>query len=132
MRGTRAELAAWFHDAIYDTTRHDNEARSAELAVDALRALRFDEATIAADADLSILGSDAARYDEYARQIREEYAWVPEAVYRTERAKVLAHFAERPAIYFTSELRERFEGAARMNIERETESLRSAATELPL
>lgn len=148
VRGTRASLAAWFHDAIYDTQRHDNEVRSAELAVTALGALRFDDATIAAveqmiaatarhdpngldedglrflDADLSILGADAPRYDEYARQIREEYAWVPEPVYRTERATVLAHFLERPAIYFTSELRERFEATARANVSAEIERLR--------
>src|SRR5215212_6859444 len=48
VRGTRAELAAWFHDAIYDTTLHDNEARSAELASNALRDLGFDHATVAA------------------------------------------------------------------------------------
>jgi predicted metal-dependent HD superfamily phosphohydrolase len=149
VRGTGAGLAAWFHDAIYDTTRHDNEARSAELATGALRELRFDDETIVAvaqmiaatarhdpagldedglrflDADLSILGSGSVRYDEYSRQIREEYSWVPEAVYRTERAKVLAHFAERPAIYFTSGLRERFEANARANLEREIAGLRA-------
>lgn len=147
VRGTEATLAAWFHDAIYDTTRHDNEARSAELARAALEELRFDASTIAAvermivatarhdpsgldeagrrflDADLSILGSDPSRYDDYARQIREEYAWVPEPVYRTERAKVLAHFLERPAIYFTAEMHAQFEAAARKNLEREIHDL---------
>lgn len=46
-------------------------------------------------------------------------------LYRTERAKVLAHFAERPAIYFTPELRERFEAAARENLAREIRALRA-------
>lgn len=147
VRGVAASLAAWFHDAIYDTTRHDNEARSAELARAALHELHFDAPTIAAvvqmivatarhdpadldedgrrflDADLSILGSDPLRYDQYARQIREEYAWVPEAVYRTERAKVLAHFLDRPAIYFTAEMHARFEAAARANVAREIRAL---------
>jgi predicted metal-dependent HD superfamily phosphohydrolase len=30
------ETAIWFHDAIYDATRHDNEAESARLAVERL------------------------------------------------------------------------------------------------
>ncbi|MDB5813822.1 MAG: hypothetical protein JWN23_939 [Rhodocyclales bacterium] len=31
------EAAIWYHDAIYDTRKHDNEARSAELAATQLR-----------------------------------------------------------------------------------------------
>src|SRR5947208_14082100 len=33
------EAAIWFHDAIYDTHRHDNEERSAQLATDRLKEL---------------------------------------------------------------------------------------------
>src|SRR6185369_8345285 len=32
------ELALWFHDAVYELTRRDNEARSAEWAAAAARA----------------------------------------------------------------------------------------------
>src|SRR5215467_15388989 len=33
------EAAIWFHDAIYDTHRHDNEEKSAELAASQLAGL---------------------------------------------------------------------------------------------
>ena len=134
------EFAAWFHDAIYDTRRSDNEERSAELAASAMRELEFadEEIDLVArairatakheagdlppkmlaflDADLAILGSDPARYDRYAQQIREEYAWVPEDVYRRERARILGAFLDRPRIYFVDTSRE---AAARENLGRE-------------
>lgn len=84
------ELALWFHDAVYDTRRHDNEARSADWAraslpadagkrVHALVMATRHEAVpagrdeqVLVDADLSILGAEASRFDGYERQIREE------------------------------------------------------------
>ena len=40
MAGRPAEigLALWFHDAIYDVRRYDNEARSADMAAASIRA----------------------------------------------------------------------------------------------
>ena len=99
-RPAEVELALWFHDVIYDPRRNDNEARSADMATrtileaggsDALAA-RIDVLIVATadhgpvedpdtrlliDIDLSILGAREARFDEYERQIRQEYAWVP-------------------------------------------------------
>ena len=76
------ELAAWFHDAVYEIGRDDNEDRSAELARELLASSPFrDEVArlvlvtkthevadddvngaVLSDADLSVLGSDAFRY----------------------------------------------------------------------
>src|SRR5262245_42014043 len=65
------EAAIWFHDAIYDSARRDNEERSAELAVRQLagraaadRVARV-EAMIKATATHQVpdLGDEAARRD---------------------------------------------------------------------
>ena len=134
------EIAVWFHDAVYDTHRTDNEERSAALAASWMRERGFADDAIDLvtrairatarhepddlpppmlaflDADLAILGSDPARYDIYAQQIREEYAWVPEEIYRRERVRILGAFLDRPRIYFVDTARE---AAARANLMRE-------------
>ena len=135
------ELALWFHDAIYDTRRKDNEERSAEWARDSAlaaglaeeRASRVYElvmatlhsavpvgrdAAVLVDIDLSILGSDAARFDEYEVQVREEYSWVSEPLYRAGRRKILQDFANRESIYSKEYFQTRCEAQARRNIAR--------------
>jgi predicted metal-dependent HD superfamily phosphohydrolase len=135
------ELALWFHDAVYDTHRFDNEAQSAAqarqaataagLSVDTVArvealilATRHDaaaatpDATLLVDVDLAILGAPDARFDEYERQVREEYAWVPEDVFRRERRKILERFLQRPRLYGTALFHERFDAAARVNLAR--------------
>lgn len=142
-RPGEVELALWFHDAVYDTQGTGNEARSADLAIEALaeagasqevqqrmRALIMatchdaepvdGDARLLVDIDLAILGADPARFAEYDAQVREEYRWVPEAVYRVKRREVLAGFLQRPAIYGTERFRERFEGRARENLSQAT------------
>lgn len=127
------ELALWFHDAVYDTRRHDNEERSAawllELRPDAKRAADLilatkhhrastpDEALLV-DVDLAILGQSEERFGLYERRIREEYAWVPEPIFRQKRAEILQGFLARPFIYGTEFFRARYETAARRNLQR--------------
>lgn len=132
--------ALLFHDAIYDPRRNDNEARSADWAcrvmqellrpddeiarvrklimatVHAAQAETPDEALLL-DIDLSILGADAAAFDEYDRAIRVEYEWVPEQAYRFARASVLQGFLARPRIFQTAAYQDR-EAIARGNLER--------------
>lgn len=132
-------VALWFHDAIYDTARHDNEAASAAWArrvlrdagaagevlerVDALilatrhsRVPATPDERLLVDIDLAILGAEPARFDEYERQIRDEYGFVPEDVFRDKRAEILRGFLARPALFTTAAMRERFEAPARANL----------------
>ena len=142
------ELGLWFHDAIYEVKRDDNEARSAAWArrsaleagvpadacerVHALvMATRHQalaqggDAQLLVDVDLSILGAAPQRFDEYERQIREEYTWVPAFLFRRKRAAILEEFLARPSIFSTGHFRERFEEQARANLERSLRALKT-------
>ena len=133
------EAAIWFHDAVYDPRAGDNEERSAGLAEvclaqaggrPELRAAVADlvlatkthkaepgsDAAVLIDIDLAILGRDAVRFRRYDRQIRAEYAWVPEDVYRSKRAEVLGGFLARDRIYATAQFHAAYEQQARANL----------------
>jgi predicted metal-dependent HD superfamily phosphohydrolase len=129
-------LGLWFHDAVYDTHRHDNEERSAEWARSAVpataaervhelvMATRHDavprdiDAQVLVDVDLSILGARPERFDEYEMQVREEYGWVPGFVYRRKRKEILESLLARPTLFNTAPFIERYEKAARENLSR--------------
>jgi predicted metal-dependent HD superfamily phosphohydrolase len=135
------KLAAWLHDVIYDSQASDNEEQSAAYAVKVCKDLAIPDADVVAslilktktheagddpdaqvllDADLAILGAAAPVYREYAANIRKEYAWVPEADYRTGRRKVLEKFLARSRIYH---LLEHLEETARRNLAEEIAEL---------
>lgn len=143
------QLAAWFHDAVYDPRANDNEGRSAELAVTLLgpvgvpradlekvgRLVRATahltdagpagdrETAVLLDADLAILGASPERYKRYADGIRKEYAWVPDADYRAGRGRVIAHFLARPRLYRTDLMFAEGEARARANLRAELAAL---------
>lgn len=134
------ELGIWFHDAVYDPQRNDNEQKSADWAEaviwqsglgtgiagrvrDCILATRHEteagdhDAQLLVDIDLSILGRDPAVFRQYEENIRREYAWVPEDRFRQERRKILKRFLERPHIYYHGAYREMFEARARQSLE---------------
>lgn len=135
-------LAVFYHDAVYNVLKSDNEARSAALAENRLRSVGLPETKLASikkhilatqkheagedtdtslftDADLSILGADWDDYRVYTRQIRQEYAIYPDLIYMPGREKVLKHFLAMPEIFKTPEFRARYEENARRNLKRE-------------
>ena len=133
-------VALWFHDAIYDTARHDNEERSARWAGRALKALGVDAdvvrrigrlvratrhdaraytgegSDLMLDIDLSILGVDRARFEEYERQVRLEYGHVPDEAFARGRAAFVDSMLKRARIYRTEAGHRELEERARANL----------------
>jgi predicted metal-dependent HD superfamily phosphohydrolase len=132
-------LACWFHDAVYDPQRADNEQVSADLARAVLTSLRAPADAVArlvlltathdpdpsdhsgqllCDADLAILATEPASYARYAIAVREEYAHVPDDAFRAGRTAVLRGLLDRPAIY-RLERHKKWEEPARVNMHNE-------------
>ena len=75
------------------------------------------------DMDLSILGSTPDLFAAYEDAVRREYGWVPDALWREGRRKVLQGFLDRPAIYASPQFRASHEAAAHANLMRSLERL---------
>ena len=71
------------------------------------------------DFDLEVLSRDAREYEEYSKQIREEYSNYNEAEYAKGRFAVLEKFLKRERLYFSDEFYREFEEAARRNLKME-------------
>ena len=137
------QLAAWFHDVIYNPKAKDNEDRSAEYAAAVLDRLNLPTEAIAniktlilttrthqplpenidsqifLDADLSILGSSDSDYQAYTRAIRQEYAWLSDREYRDGRLRILQNLWQRQRLYHTPQFFVCWEQQARKNLQAE-------------
>ncbi|GAA4773835.1 hypothetical protein GCM10023230_25670 [Flavobacterium hankyongi] len=134
----------FYHDYVYNSTRKDNELKSAEFAVKILPAtttlnkeLVFDlimatknhqpktkdDEKWLIDFDLKILSKDWDEYQTYYQQIRKEYKIYPDFLYNPGRKKALEHFLENKFIYQTDVFRDLYEQQARENIKREIDLL---------
>jgi len=145
--------AAWFHDAVYDVHRDDNEERSAQLAERDLTALGLDRGMVSevsrlvrltathqpddddangavlCDADLRILAADPWRHAEYVADVRAEYAHVPDPEFRAGRAAVLRALLSSGRLFRTERAYERWEERARANLAAELRQLESVDDE---
>jgi predicted metal-dependent HD superfamily phosphohydrolase len=141
------EYAIFMHDIIYDPRASDNEARSADLAVewigrshstlDAALVHRLIMATthrqistmadarLLVDIDTLVFSGSDDEYDEYSRAIRQEYSWVPSEIYVVERIRVLNTFLSRDQLFTSNVFGPQTEAVAVANILREIKSLES-------
>lgn len=148
------EFALWFHDVVYNTKSSRNEEDSAEVARNAMGFLNCDTLFKAQvvrmihltkhagvnnnddimpltyaeqlflDIDLSILGAEESKFNEYDKNIRREYSWVSDNVYNQKRPEILSSFLQRENIFQTIEMRSKFEEQARKNLRNAIDKLK--------
>lgn len=140
--------AGFFHDAVYDPTRHDNEQQSAALASRALSEIGWDAArcggvsamvlatathdvesasldtAVLLAADLAVLASEPARYHDYALAVRKEYAHVSDDDWRNGRSAVLQRLLGRAHLFAPALRLDEWETRARANLTAELATLR--------
>jgi predicted metal-dependent HD superfamily phosphohydrolase len=151
-----AFLALLFHDAVYVAGRKDNEAKSAALAAQLLRAharleaheigavermilatrdhrlgaaQRQSDTAVVLDIDMSILGERWERYRRYADEVRKEYVPVAASARRFAlgRMRFLSSLLAGGPIFHTPQGAARWERPARENVVRELDELRHGA-----
>lgn len=140
-------LAVLFHDARYLVGASDNEARSADLALEAIatwlpgqgldtgrvrtlieltaRHGKLDGDALDADTrhfldcDMAILGAPAAQFDAYDAAIAEEYRpRVPGPIFRFNRRRFLKGLLGRDRIFLSDFFHQRLDAPARANLRR--------------
>lgn len=146
-------LAIFFHDSVYSTgLGAANEEKSAELAericgelgIEAgVRArvcelilatkrhagLRDDDAdgALFLDIDMAILGQERFVFEEYEANVRREFAWVPDWLFRRRRAQFLRALLAREAIFASAVFHDRYEARARENLARSLVALQGVS-----
>ena len=130
----RIKAALYFHDCI-----DKNELLSAQTAHICLNSIGLDpsfiskvydlimytkhdnfcqdyECLLIADIDLAILGKDIKTFNQYEKDIREEYSNFNNLEYSTGRKEILKNFLYRPKIYYTEYFFTKYEDLARNNL----------------
>lgn len=139
-------FAIWFHDIVYNPLKKNNEEKSAGMAGEMMEKLKTEpdkikrvqqyilttkthsgpadsDLSFFLDLDLSVLGSSAETYDNYCRNVRKEYSWVPDMLYKPGRMKVLQHFLDMERIFKTELFYNLFETKARENLRTEMDAI---------
>ncbi|XP_050538236.1 uncharacterized protein LOC126903787 isoform X2 [Daktulosphaira vitifoliae] len=79
----------------------------------------YDDTHYFLDIDMAVLGMSPTEYKNYINQVRKEYDFLDENSYKDLRLKILENFLQIPNIYATEFFRQKYELAARSNIQKE-------------
>jgi len=143
-------LAAWYHDAVDDPARPDNEQVSAQRARAGLRGLVPDEridaverlvlltaghdpepgdadGAVLCDADLAVLAGPPDAYAAYASAVREEYGHLSDEAFTAGRIAVLEQLLALPVLYRLPAVAGAWTPRARANLTAELTLLRGRA-----
>ncbi|WP_091511321.1 HD domain-containing protein [Flexibacter flexilis] len=135
-------FSIYYHDAIYNVLKSDNEQRSAALAEKRMLQIGVDNQIINickmqimatqshaqsadndtnyfTDADLSVLGQSWNIYEIYYKNVRKEYIIYPDIIYNSGRKKVLHHFLSMDRIFKTEFFNSKLENQAKENLQKE-------------
>lgn len=142
------EVAIWFHDAIYDPSKKDNEEQSACYAYEKLKdggvslefAQKVKELILATkhlqpqedrdfqfiiDIDLTSLAVSFEKFVINTQKIREEYTGLSDEDFKRGRAVFLRSMLTRGQIYYSDYFFQRYEVAARRNLQKSITLLES-------
>jgi pantetheine-phosphate adenylyltransferase len=144
----RETLLAWAcHDLVQNNRGGcQNERESSDMAKRQARSLGWEEDEIertgrmvmatcpslitdspeerlVVDIDLKIFGEVEEAFDEYEWQIRREYAWVEESLFREKRSEILQGYLSRDRIYSSKYFYDKYEALARANLQRSLANL---------
>jgi predicted metal-dependent HD superfamily phosphohydrolase len=149
------KFSIWYHDIIYDVCQKDNEEKSAQLALKRMLQLginielikkskqqilaskghfltesdKDNDTKFFLDFDLSILGSSPEEYEQYTRQIRNEYRIFPDSRYNNGRKTVLKYFLDSERIFKTDYYFTHYEKRARLNLQSQFDKLSNNTAE---
>ncbi len=136
-------LAVWFHDAVYDPTRNDNEERSAAVLYESVKECMNDTVIGTAnalilntrlhtldlvvdseharflDADLAGLGKSFDHYLTNTIKIRLEYHHLDNKEFKDSRLNFIEMMLKKRSIYYSVIGQYLYEAQARANLEQE-------------
>ncbi len=142
---TNPDMVLWtlfLHDIVMGFDKNNNDELSArwaetflfkngaskQLAYDVGNAIKYHnhknipdslDIKFGLDIDLFIFAQPRDVFDKYENNIKKEYAWVEESVFRKKRAEILSNFLNNQSgIFLTDYFKDRYERQARANLKR--------------